>query len=90
MLRHMILLSGRIHIWVDNAELDTLLDEARQDLNLENRTEKYHEAQQFIATEGGHMIPFFVNEFTTLDSAVVNVPARNAEHIEWYEITKSE
>lgn len=76
--------------YFQNAALDILLDEARQDLNLESRTEKYHMAQQLIAAEGGHMIPFFVNEFTLLDSAVANLPARSPEHIEWYEIIKVE
>jgi peptide/nickel transport system substrate-binding protein len=70
-------------------EFDALLAEARQDLNQESRTKKYHTAQQIIAEKGGHMIPFFVNEFILTSNAVSGVSARNAEHIEWYGITKS-
>ena len=37
-------------------------------------------AQQIIAAEGGHIIPFFVNEFTIVNSAVANFSTRSPAH----------
>lgn len=73
-----------------NEAFDQLLDEARQALDPAERTERYQAAQQIVATEGGHMIPMHINEVTIVNNAVANFPARSVEHIEWYEITKSE
>lgn len=74
----------------NNEEFDKLLDDARQSLDLAQRTEFYHSAQQLIATEGGHMIPMHINDFAIVSSAVSGFPARIVEHIEWYTISKSE
>jgi peptide/nickel transport system substrate-binding protein len=73
-----------------NEAFDKLLDEARQAQDLAKRTKFYQDAQQLIATEGGHMIAMHINEITIVSNAVANFPARTVEHIEWYEITKSE
>jgi hypothetical protein len=43
-----------------------------------------------LATEGGHMIGMHINEATIVSNAVSNFPARSVEHIEWYNISKSE
>ena len=73
-----------------NEGFDQLLDEARQAQDLTERTKLYQEAQQLVATEGGHMIAMHINEATIVSNAIANFPARSVEHIEWYEITKSE
>ena len=72
-----------------NEAFDKLLDEARQEQDLAKRTKLYQDAQQLIATDGGHMIAMHMNETTIVSKAVPNFPARSVEHIEWYEITKS-
>jgi peptide/nickel transport system substrate-binding protein len=74
----------------ESAEFDQLLDDARQALDLTERTERYQAAQQMIATEGGHMIAMHINEATIVSNAVSDFPARSVEHIEWYNISKSE
>jgi peptide/nickel transport system substrate-binding protein len=73
-----------------SAEFDQLLDDARQTLDLAERTKLYQAAQQMLATEGGHMIGMHINEATIVSNAVSNFPARSVEHIEWYNISKSE
>lgn len=73
-----------------NEAFDQLLDKARQAQDLTERTKLYQEAQQLVANEGGHMIAMHMNEATIVSKAVANFPARSVEHIEWYEITKSE
>lgn len=72
-----------------NEAFDKLLDEARQEQDLAKRTKLYQDAQQLIATEGGHLIAMHMNEATIVSKAVSNFPARTVEHIEWYAITKS-
>lgn len=73
-----------------NEAFDQLLDEARQAQDLTERTKLYQEAQQLVANEGGHMIAMHINEATIVSKAVAKFPTRSVEHIEWYEITKSE
>lgn len=73
----------------ENAAFDQLLDEARQTLDLTERTKLYQAAQQIIATESGHMIAMHINETTIVSNAVSDFPARSVEHIEWYNISKS-
>ncbi len=71
----------------ENAAFDQLLDEARQTLDMSERTKLYQSAQQIIATEGGHMIAMHINETTIVSNAVSDFPARSVEHIEWYDIS---
>jgi peptide/nickel transport system substrate-binding protein len=44
-----------------NARVDTLLKEARQELDQAKRKAMYGEVQQIISDEGGSVIPFFMN-----------------------------
>ena len=74
----------------ENEAFDQLLDEARQTLDLGERTALYQAAQQIIATESGHMIAIHINEATIVSNAVSDFPERSVEHIEWYNISKSE
>lgn len=74
----------------ENEAFDQLLDDARQAQDLAERTELYQTVQQMIASEGGHMIPMHINEATIVSNAVSDFPARSVEHIEWYNISKSE
>ena len=73
-----------------NAELDALLDGARATLDFEARRDAYHAAQQMIFDEGGHIIPFHINNFYIVSTKVAGVPARDWMNLEWHAITKSE
>ncbi|MEZ4868186.1 MAG: hypothetical protein R3C14_43060 [Caldilineaceae bacterium] len=74
-----------IRRWIQSAarrkpkRLAQLLDEARSTLDFETRRTLYQEAQQLGITEGGHLIPFHVNQFTVVSNNVTGVQAR-AEH----------
>ncbi|MCB0128022.1 MAG: hypothetical protein KDE58_37415 [Caldilineaceae bacterium] len=76
--------------YFQNTEYDQLLDEARRTLDFETRRTRYQEAQQLGATEGGHLIPFHLNQFTVVSNSVTGVPARAIQQMEWHLISKSE
>lgn len=76
--------------YFQRAELDALLDEARATLDFEARREAYYAVQQLIFDEGGHIIPFHINNFYVVSNKVTGVPARDWMNMEWHTITKSE
>ncbi|MEZ4736023.1 MAG: hypothetical protein R3E79_53725 [Caldilineaceae bacterium] len=76
--------------YFQNADFDQLLDEARSTLDFEARRTLYQEAQQLGATEGGHLIPFHVNQFTVVSNSVTGVQARAEQHMEWHLVSKRE
>ena len=43
-----------------------------------------------IFDEGGHIIPFHINNFYIVSTKVTGVPARDWMNLEWHAITKSE
>ncbi|MEZ4620019.1 MAG: hypothetical protein R2867_31570 [Caldilineaceae bacterium] len=67
-----------------------LLNDARSTLDFETRRTLYQEAQQLGAMEGGHLIPFHVNQFTVVSNNVTGVQARADQHMEWHLVSKSE
>lgn len=73
-----------------STEFDALLDTARAALDFETRRATYQAAQQLIFDEGGHIIPYHVNDFTIVSNKVTGIPARTWLHLEWHTITKSE
>ncbi|MCB0081661.1 MAG: ABC transporter substrate-binding protein [Caldilineaceae bacterium] len=73
-----------------NPAYDQLLDEARTELDFEARRELYQAAQQLIAEEGGHLIPYHVNQFHIVNNQVSGVTAQALTEIEWHTISKSE
>ncbi|MCB0063350.1 MAG: ABC transporter substrate-binding protein [Caldilineaceae bacterium] len=73
-----------------NPAYDQLLDDARTALDFEARRELYQAAQQLIAEEGGHLIPYHVNQFHVVNNRVSGVPAQAFTDIEWHAISKSE
>ncbi|MEZ4713382.1 MAG: ABC transporter substrate-binding protein [Caldilineaceae bacterium] len=76
--------------YFQNADFDQLLDEARSALDFDARRTRYQEAQQLGALEGGHLIPFHVNQFTAVSNKVIGVQAREEQQMEWHLISKSE
>lgn len=75
---------------LQSAELDALLDKARATLDFEARREAYYAVQQLIFDEGGHLIPFHINNFYVVSNQVTGVPARDWMNMEWHTIAKSE
>lgn len=73
-----------------NAEFDQLLDAARTELDFETRRETYLAAQRLLFAEGGHLIPYHVNQFYVVSNRVSDVPARTWTNMEWHAISKSE
>ncbi len=76
--------------YFQRAELDALLDTARATLDFAARQDAYYAAQQMIFDEGGHIIPFHINNFYVVSNKVTGVPARDWMNLEWHTITKSE
>ncbi|MEZ4734804.1 MAG: ABC transporter substrate-binding protein [Caldilineaceae bacterium] len=76
--------------YFQNTDFDQLLDEARSALDFEARRTRYQEAQQLGAMEGGHLVPFHVNQFTVVSTNVTGVQARSEQHMEWHLISKGE
>lgn len=74
----------------ENSEFDQLLDEARTELDFETRREKYQAAQQLVVEEGGHLIPFHINQFYVMRSSISGVPAQNWQDLEWHLISKND
>lgn len=73
-----------------NPAYDQLLDEARTELDFAARRELYQAAQQLLAEEGGHLIPYHVNQFHVVNNQVSGVPAQAFTDIEWHMINKIE
>ncbi|MCB0642580.1 MAG: hypothetical protein KDC44_13115, partial [Phaeodactylibacter sp.] len=67
-----------------NPAYDQLLDQARTELDFEARRDLYQAAQQLIAEEGGHLIPYHVNQFHVVNNQVSGVPAQAFTEIEWH------
>jgi len=76
--------------YYQNPAYDQLLDDARTELDFDARRELYQAAQQLIAEEGGHLIPYHVNQFHIVSNRVSGVPAQAFTEIEWHTISKSE
>ncbi|MEZ4678341.1 MAG: ABC transporter substrate-binding protein [Caldilineaceae bacterium] len=76
--------------YFQNTNFDQLLNDARSTLDFETRRTLYQEAQQLGAMEGGHLIPFHVNQFTVVSNNVTGVQARADQHMEWHLVSKSE
>ncbi|MEZ4662620.1 MAG: hypothetical protein R2911_34140 [Caldilineaceae bacterium] len=62
----------------------------RTELDFEARRALYQAAQQLIAEEGGHLIPYHVNQFHIVNNQVSGVSAQAFTEIEWHLISKSE
>lgn len=73
-----------------NPAYDQLLDKARTELDFAARRNLYQAAQQLIAEEGGHLIPYHVNQFHVVNNRVSGVTAQALTEIEWHTISKSE
>lgn len=73
-----------------NPAYDQLLDQARTELDFDARRGLYQAAQQLIADEGGHLIPYHVNQFYVVSNKVNGVSARSWQHMDWHTISKSE
>jgi len=73
-----------------NPAFDQLLDEARRELDFEQRRALYQQAQQMIMDEDGHLIPFFVNLTHIYSANVTGVEARSSREFRWETIAKSE
>ena len=67
-----------------------MLDDARSTLDFDARREAYQAAQRLIAEEGGHLIPFHLNQSYVMSASLSGVPARSIFQIEWHTISKSE
>lgn len=76
--------------YFQSPELDQLLDEARMTLDLETRREKYQSVQRLIAEEGGHVIPYHVNQFHVVSATVSGIPPQSWTDLEWHLISKSD
>jgi len=72
------------------ADFDQILDDARAEIDFEQRRALYHAAQQIIAEEGGHLIPYYINEFYVLHNNVTGIPPRSWLDAEWHLVSKSE
>ena len=46
--------------------------------------------QRLIAEEGGHMIPYHVNQFHVVSAKVSGVPPQSWTDLEWHLISKGE
>lgn len=51
-------------------EWDELLATARATLDVEERTNLYHQAQQMIIDEGGHLVPYMTNTIDAVRRSV--------------------
>jgi peptide/nickel transport system substrate-binding protein len=67
-----------------NAEFDSLLDAARQELDFEQRKALYQQAQQLLADDGGAIIPFFPDYLTAAHKRVQGVDKR---YFDWAKVT---
>ncbi|MCB0123040.1 MAG: hypothetical protein KDE58_12385, partial [Caldilineaceae bacterium] len=76
--------------YYQNPAYDQLLDEARKELDFEQRRALYQQAQQMIVEEGGHLIPFFVNLTHIYSTDVTGVEAASFREFRWEAIAKSE
>ncbi|MCB0084367.1 MAG: ABC transporter substrate-binding protein, partial [Caldilineaceae bacterium] len=76
--------------YYQNPALDQLLDEARQTLDFDARRQLYQDAQRMIAEDGGHLIPYHIDQFSIVSNKVSNMQARDLPYIDWHLISKSE
>lgn len=74
----------------NRSEFDQLLDDARLAIDFDERKQLYQDAQEFLFEEGGHLIPYHVNEFYIVNSKVSGMPGQSINNFEWHNISKSE
>lgn len=68
----------------NNAEFDSLLDQARRELDFEKRKAIYQQAQQLLADDGGAIIPFFTDDLSAAHKRVRGVDRR---YFDWARVT---
>ena len=57
-----------------NPEMDSIMDQARAELDFDTRKELYQETQRIIADEGGMIAPFIVNQIRVINSRLQGLP----------------
>lgn len=63
-------------------KMETLLNQARKELDAEKRKAIYHQAQQLIMDEGGLLIPFFTGMGRAYHKKVVGIDHKHAQ-VDW-------
>lgn len=67
-----------------SAQFDALLDQARRELDFQQRAAIYQQAQQLLADDGGAIIPFFTNDLSAAHKRVKGVDRR---YFDWAKVT---
>jgi len=72
-----------------DAEFDSLLDQARAELDLTKRTALYHAAQAALWERGGSLIPYHINGVRAVRAVVKGMPEAGEDYIAWHLVEKT-
>jgi peptide/nickel transport system substrate-binding protein len=75
---------------MDNPEFNQLLQQARAEMDPEERTQRYLEAQEWLFAESGLLVAYHIDEIQAYASSVAGVPSMSKYYAPWHEITKTE
>jgi peptide/nickel transport system substrate-binding protein len=77
-------------MYMDNPEFNQLLQQARAEMDPEERTQWYLEAQEWLLAESGLLVAYHIDEIHAYTSSVAGVPSMNRFYAPWHEMTKTE